>query len=335
MGTLSNDTWTRVQDAAVAIVATRGETGGDLAVAQRILRAVGSVYPRQQVRLVFLEGELLVCFGIEGFGEHEAPQSLGCLSRSPFLQQWIRQLATGGAMDGLPTELSELLSLGSHPTGFAPLLAGGGVAGLIALGEADHSLADAAQALALLGTLAGASLENARLLRRLQYEAVTDGLTGAYNYRHLMRRIDEEIERTRRHGSPFSVLMVDVDNLKEYNDQFGHLGGSAALRELAQVLTQQSRGIDVVAKYGGDEFGVLLPETAWPGAVTYAQRVVDRVAAHHFENDSQRRLTISAGIAVHPDEGSSAKGILQKADERLFEAKSDGRNRVGRTPQPQ
>jgi len=258
---------------------------------------------------------------------------MGCLKRSPLLQQWIRQLAAGDSADGMPTDLSQMLGLAGE-TQFAPLLAGGGVAGLLGAEKGDIEAEESARALALLGTLAGSSLENARLLRRLQHEATTDGLTGAYNYRYLMRRIDEEIERTRRHGAPFAVLMLDVDNLKEYNDLFGHLGGSAALRELAQLLIQQSRGIDVVAKYGGDEFGVLLPETTWSGAETYARRVLHRVEAHHFEDDPQRRLTVSVGIAVHPDEGSTAKEILQKADERLFAAKSEGRNRVAGLAEP-
>jgi diguanylate cyclase (GGDEF)-like protein len=206
------------------------------------------------------------------------------------------------------------------------------VAGLVAV-QGDRIESEGLRpALALLGGLAGSALENARLLRRLQHEAMTDGLTGAYNYRHLMRRIDEEIQRTRRFHAPFAVLMLDVDNLKEYNDEFGHLGGSAALRELAQLLMQQSRSIDVVAKYGGDEFGVLLPETSWSGALIYSRRVLAEVADHEFEGDPGRRLTVSVGISVHPDEGSSAKEILQKADVRLFEAKSAGRNRIGPVP---
>ncbi len=335
MTLLSTDTWTRVQRAAVAIAASsQGEAGGDLAVAQRVLRAMGGVYPKRRIRLVFLGGDLLVCFGIEGFGEHEAAQSLGCLPRSPFLQQWVHQLADNRQPGPLPVELRELLDLNSTQPQFAPLLAGGGVAGLVALDTAIAADAGRSEALHLLGALAGAALENARLMRRLHHEATTDALTGAFNYRYLMRRIDEEIERTRRHRSAFAVLMVDVDNLKEYNDQFGHLGGSAALRELAQLLTEQSRAIDVIAKYGGDEFGVLLPETTWPGAETYARRVLETVAAHEFEGDPRRRLTISVGIAVHPEEGSTSKEILQKADERLFDAKSGGRNRIGRIPRP-
>jgi len=192
--------------------------------------------------------------------------------------------------------------------------------------EADEELR--AQ-LSHLGRHAGNALENVRLVQELERDAQTDGLTNAYNYRYFMSCLRREMQRVSRSEGSLAVLMVDVDNLKEYNDRFGHLGGSAALKELALLLRRNTRAIDIVAKYGGDEFCVLLPGCNADGARRCATRVLGRVEEHRFENDPQRRLTISTGIAVHPRDGAQdARELLRRADEQLFEAKGAGRNCV-------
>jgi diguanylate cyclase (GGDEF)-like protein len=183
--------------------------------------------------------------------------------------------------------------------------------------------------LAALAHHAGQAFENYRLVQELHRDSQTDGLTNAYNYRYFMSCLQREMQRVSRNEGSLAVLMVDVDNLKEYNDRFGHLGGSAALKELADLLRRNTRAIDIVAKYGGDEFCVLLPSCDSDGAARCAQRVLARVEEHQFENEARRRLTISTGIAVHPmDAARDARELLRRADERLFEAKRAGRNRI-------
>jgi diguanylate cyclase (GGDEF)-like protein len=172
-------------------------------------------------------------------------------------------------------------------------------------------------------------LELSRLYQRLQNEASTDGLTGLYNYRYFMDALHREVKRASRFEEPFAVVMVDVDNLKQYNDVNGHLAGSSALREMGSLLKTDAREIDIIAKYGGDEFSLILPNTHAEGSIVFAERMLRRVSSHCFQDDPERRLTISAGVAVYPEDGKTARELLSRADDRLYLAKSEGRDRIG------
>jgi diguanylate cyclase (GGDEF)-like protein len=189
--------------------------------------------------------------------------------------------------------------------------------------------AEAEEELSPLARHAGNLIGNLRACQATEVEARTDGLTGAMNYRHFMRRVSDEIERARAQNETFALLMVDVDNLKTYNDRYGHLGGSAALKELARLLEESTRAGDVVAKYGGDEFSVLLPDTTVEAALRYCHDILERVERHRFEGDPYRRLTISVGLALFPEDGAGPRELLRQADDRLYRAKADGRNRIG------
>jgi two-component system, cell cycle response regulator len=165
---------------------------------------------------------------------------------------------------------------------------------------------------------------------RLAQLAVTDGLTGLYNHRHLHERLSLEVERSQRSGLPLSLLMLDVDHFKQFNDTFGHPAGDEVLRQLARVLNDTRRANDVVARYGGEEFAVILVDTAKFTAAKVAERVRERIAAHDFSDAAQRagNISVSIGVATFPDDGADAEGLVRAADTALYAAKRAGRNRV-------
>jgi len=165
---------------------------------------------------------------------------------------------------------------------------------------------------------------------RLAQLAVTDGLTGLYNHRHFHERIALEVERSQRSGLPLSLLMLDIDHFKQFNDTFGHPAGDEVLRQLARVLTDTRRANDVVARYGGEEFAVILVDTAKFTGAKVAERVRERVFGHDFSDAAAKagKITVSVGVATFPDDGSDAEALVRAADTALYAAKRAGRNRV-------
>jgi len=165
---------------------------------------------------------------------------------------------------------------------------------------------------------------------RYEFLARTDPLTGCANRRTLLEKLHSEIERARRYGLALSVLMIDLDHFKGVNDTRGHLAGDDVLRQVAQLLRSVMRSVDVVARYGGEEFLVVLPETADPGAMSFAERVRERVADHDFAaGGDPLSVTVSVGVAtVAPGTETDADDLLARADAALYRAKRDGRNLV-------
>ena len=161
----------------------------------------------------------------------------------------------------------------------------------------------------------------------LETLSVTDGLTGLHNRRRLMESLTDEVRRSQRLKHTFSVLMVDVDHFKKYNDTFGHLAGDGVLARVAALLREATREVDDVARYGGEEFLVMLPETGMTEALEIAERVRARVAAEVFPG---RRITVSIGVSEFPLYGNTPEQVIAAADEALYEAKREGRDRVRR-----
>ncbi|HYF38521.1 MAG TPA: diguanylate cyclase [Gemmatimonadales bacterium] len=161
----------------------------------------------------------------------------------------------------------------------------------------------------------------------LERLSTSDALTGLYNRRYLTQRLSEELVRSYRHKSSFSVLMADVDEFKKYNDDFGHPAGDEVLKKVAGILLGSTRSVDCTARYGGEEFAVLLTGTDVEVASEVAERIRARVEAHEFAG---RKMTLSIGIAEFPSDGQTADEVISSADEALYAAKRSGRNRVVR-----
>jgi diguanylate cyclase (GGDEF)-like protein len=160
--------------------------------------------------------------------------------------------------------------------------------------------------------------------------ASTDGLTELYNHRTFQERLAQEVDHANRYGRPLSLVMVDVDNFKLYNDTYGHPQGDRVLRDLARLLRQVSRASDTVARYGGEEFAIILPETDRVNARTMGHRIREHVERYPFPGEERLpsgALTISVGVATYTRAGTKDT-LLQNADAALYRAKRAGRNRV-------
>src|SRR5438309_1353194 len=172
--------------------------------------------------------------------------------------------------------------------------------------------------------LAAAVAERREAEERLRRLAVSDPLTGLSNYRQLVQALETEIKRSSRTDRSFAVVLMDLDGLKTINDRFGHLVGSLALRRVAETLLGSCRGIDTAARFGGDEFALVLPETGDAAAWHVARRVAERVA----RDGEQPVISVSVGVAVHPRDGASLEGLLNAADRSLYDTKSRQRHRA-------
>jgi diguanylate cyclase (GGDEF)-like protein len=174
------------------------------------------------------------------------------------------------------------------------------------------------------------ALENALRVQRAEALSVTDDLTQLYNSRFLSQVLRRETKRASRSGRPLSLLFVDLDGFKSVNDSHGHLAGSRALVEAASVIRASARETDMVARFGGDEFALILPDTGSEGAVSVGERVRDRIAAFRFlQGDGlDIQLTVSVGVATLPDVAASAEALIQAADQAMYYVKDHGKNGV-------
>jgi diguanylate cyclase (GGDEF)-like protein len=177
---------------------------------------------------------------------------------------------------------------------------------------------------------ASAALGIAENYQMAKDRAFIDDTTGAYNARYLQSAAENEIRRADRYGTPLSMLFLDLDRFKAVNDSFGHLVGTETLRRLVAVLEETIREVDTLARYGGDEFAILLGGSSHQNALQIAERIRSAVAATGYEaGPGERiRLSVSIGVATHPTHGDTLESLLEAADKAMYRAKSLGRNRV-------
>jgi diguanylate cyclase (GGDEF)-like protein len=166
-----------------------------------------------------------------------------------------------------------------------------------------------------------------RLNMQLHAQAITDPLTGLYNRLALTQQLNQAVARAKRADEPISLLLIDVDHFKSFNDTYGHLAGDDALRRLAEIIRSTAREADSAARYGGEEFVVVLPATAAEGAATVAERIRQAVQRAQW---THRAITISIGVVTRQAGHlrCSAELLFEDADQALYRAKNDGRNRI-------
>lgn len=173
------------------------------------------------------------------------------------------------------------------------------------------------------------ALNRVRLYQDIERLAITDSLTGCYTRRYVMERFEEERGRAQINKTQMAFLMIDLDHFKKFNDQYGHLTGDQILREIASIIKSQIREIDLIGRYGGEEFCVLLPDTDYGGAQYVAERIRSAVENADIKAyDTQVKATVSVGISVYPRDGRNIVELIDKADWALYRAKKDGRNRI-------
>ncbi len=169
------------------------------------------------------------------------------------------------------------------------------------------------------------------LSRRFRDLAIRDGLTGLYNHGYLLDALAGEVSRAMRYDRPLSVIFLDVDHFKQYNDQFGHQRGDMVLKQVSQILKDEIRKTDIAARYGGEEFVLILPETSKKDAFVVAEKVrkaVQESIANDVADEGPTTVTISAGVASYMEDGTDATELIAKADAAVYTAKNDGRNAV-------
>ncbi len=239
----------------------------------------------------------------------------------------LQQVQQSGQPASTATEhLPAALPDGISQLAWAPLWREERVIGALGADELPH---EQLRTLAIVANQVSLQLSRIALYRQVEALAVTDALTGLYVRRHFLERAREELARSERHRLPCTLVMTDLDHFKQMNDAYGHLVGDAILKDVAQLLQRNLREVDLIARFGGEEFIMLLVETKAEHAMPVAQRLRQLVEIHPIRAyDELVTQTISVGMASFPHDGRTIEALIEQADQALYAAKRAGRNRV-------
>lgn len=184
--------------------------------------------------------------------------------------------------------------------------------------------------LSIFGAQAVEAVEKTNQLESLQRQAIYDYLTDMYNKKYLLQRIESEIKRADRHNHAVSIIFIDIDNFKKFNDEHGHLLGDKLLKDFSTLIQDELRKNDIVGRFGGEEFIIVASETDKKGAVSLARKLLELMKKASFLGSEGllKGITFSAGISSYPEDGNTSTEIIQKADEAMYIAKSDGKCRI-------
>jgi len=300
----------------------------------RVCSVIQQAFQVSHVSLLLREEGDLVMRAHQGNLTPATPEG----GRFPVNQEpWSRVIATNGTViekDLTAEPESFRLFKESASRMSIPLVSFGQTLGVLTLHSSERNAfrESELQSLESVADICANSIQNAHYVERVKQLAYLDGLTGIFNRRFFELRIMEEIERARRYGTGMAVIMADIDQFKRLNDEFGHLLGDEVLRQVSSLFHQQLRKIDVVCRYGGEEFAILLPQTNEEQAMAVAEKLRRLVENWQFPG-VPRSVTISAGVAAFPVHGRSRDEMIRSADTGLYAAKQSGRNRVCLTVQ--
>jgi diguanylate cyclase (GGDEF)-like protein len=214
----------------------------------------------------------------------------------------------------------------------APLICLGRVVGVLNLSDKIDATpfdTDDVTVMELFRQLIGASIGNINLFEKTQHQAKTDGLTGMLNHKTFYETLETELRRSQRYGGQISIIMADIDNLKPINDNFGHRAGDYAIRQVSRKILSCIRHIDSAARYGGDEFSIILPNTSLADAVVVAQRMVKTVIETPIIWDNNEiTISISVGVGQYDAANNCPEDVTKATDQALYAAKQAGKNTV-------
>jgi diguanylate cyclase (GGDEF)-like protein len=226
---------------------------------------------------------------------------------------------------------SSLEQLGVVPDYVAPVFGASGIMGAIVIGGCPFPLDEERKYVSMLADLLSTALQNAMLIDSSLSSAWADHLTGVSNRLHFLQRLESEIRRTQNYCQPLALFMFDIDEFKKINDTYGHAAGDVVIKALADTIRRNTRSSDLVGRFGGDEFMVLMTSSTREQAQIYADHLREKIASAEIRIpgcEAPIRLTISGGLAVYPSNGQSASELLRAADEALYAAKRNGRNQT-------
>ena len=185
--------------------------------------------------------------------------------------------------------------------------------------------------LSLISTIAATTIAKAKILETTRLLAITDELTGLFNHRHFLQQLGAELSRTKRYERALTLVMLDIDHFKKYNDTHGHLKGNDVLRSLGDIIKRNCRETDIPARYGGEEFTIIMPETGRQKGKILAERLRKAIEDYPFKEARKQPtggITVSVGVASFPENADSVHDLIEESDRALYRAKSEGRNRV-------
>jgi diguanylate cyclase (GGDEF)-like protein len=269
----------------------------------------------QQLLVAASKGEVVDLIGDVRFDHGFGFSSWVAKQKKPIL---LTELHRGRRQSGV--EVGSFLS--------APLIVQGELIGVLNLSHSKQKAfnEEHMRLLVLAAGQAASVIQRLLMYEHMKRLAITDDLTGLWNRRHFMQHLQDEVDRGRRYDQPFSLAMIDIDHFKQINDAHGHVVGDRVLADMGRLLRKLGRSSDLICRYGGEEFMVLMPMADKDHAAMAAERLRVAICDHIFPR--RKKLTVSIGVASFPTDGGNAADLLKRVDAALYEAKRDGRNRV-------